>query len=93
MSFEAAHVFEQTRVPDEKNGKFDYKAPPGAYTLMNFQASSTLLIKKFPLTLAVGVRNIFNTAYRDYLNSMRYFTDEMGRNISFRLTIPLNNTH
>jgi iron complex outermembrane recepter protein len=91
LSFEAAHVFEQTRVPDEKNGKFDYKAPPGAYTLLNFQAASTLLIKKFPLTLAVGVRNIFNTAYRDYLNSLRYFTDEMGRNISFRVTIPIGN--
>jgi iron complex outermembrane receptor protein len=93
ISFEAAHVFEQTRVPDEKNGKLDYKAPPDAYTLFNVQASTTLLFGKFPLTLAVGVKNIFDKSYREYLNSMRYFTDEMGRNINFRLTIPLNNTH
>jgi iron complex outermembrane receptor protein len=49
------------------------------------------MIRKFPLTLAVGVKNLFNTAYRDYLNSLRYFTDEMGRNISFRVTIPMGN--
>jgi iron complex outermembrane recepter protein len=86
-----SHVFKQTRVPDEKNGKFDYKEPPEAYTLLNLQASTTLLINKFPLTLAAGVKNLLNTAYRDYLNSMRYFTDEMGRNISFRITIPIGN--
>jgi iron complex outermembrane receptor protein len=91
FSFEVSHVFEQTRVPDEKNGKFDYKAPPGAYTLLNLQASTTLLISHFPLTLGVGVKNLLNTAYRDYLNSLRYFTDEMGRNINFRITMPIGN--
>jgi iron complex outermembrane receptor protein len=39
--------------------------------------------------VGIGVRNLFNTRYRDYLNSMRYFTDEMGRNISFRLKISI----
>jgi iron complex outermembrane receptor protein len=37
----------------------------------------------------VGVRNLLNTVYRDYLNSMRYFSDEMGRNISLRFKIQL----
>jgi iron complex outermembrane receptor protein len=41
------------------------------------------------LAVSVGVRNLLNTVYRDYLNGMRYFTDEMGRNISIRLKIQL----
>jgi iron complex outermembrane receptor protein len=92
ISVELSHVFEQTRVPDEKNVKFDYKAPPAAYTLVHVQASSTLMINQFPLTVGLGVRNLFNTAYRDYLNSMRYFTDEMGRNINLRVTLPIGNS-
>lgn len=89
-SVELTNVFTQSRVPDDKNGKQDYKAPPPGYTLLNLNASGTMLIHQIPLTIALAVRNALNTRYRDYLNSMRYFTDEMGRNISLRLTITLN---
>jgi len=34
------------------------------------------------------VDNILNTAYRDYLNRQRYFTDDLGRN--FRIQLKLN---
>ena len=33
----------------------------------------------------VEVRNILNTRYRDYLNQMRYFSDELGRNFLFTI--------
>lgn len=33
----------------------------------------------------VEVRNILNTRYRDYLNQMRYFADEPGRNVLITL--------
>jgi iron complex outermembrane receptor protein len=52
-------------------------------------ASATMAVYKTPITVSIGVRNLLNTVYRDYLNSMRYFTDEMGRNISIRLKIQL----
>ena len=93
ISGEVINVLEQTRVPDNKNGKQDYKAPPPAYTLVNLNASTTILINQLPVTLGIGVRNLLNTKYRDYLNSMRYFTDEMGRNISFRLKIPIEHDY
>jgi iron complex outermembrane receptor protein len=80
-------------VPGEKNGKQDYKAPPPGYTLVNLNASTTILISKLPVTIGIGIRNMLNTKYRDYLNSMRYFTDEMGRNISFRLKIPIEHEY
>jgi iron complex outermembrane receptor protein len=89
ISVELQNVMKQTRVPA---GNQDYKAPPAGYNLVNLNLSTTLNLKRTPLTLSIGVRNAFNEAYRDYLNSMRYFTDEMGRNISFRLRVPFGSS-
>ncbi|MBK7959086.1 MAG: TonB-dependent receptor [Bacteroidetes bacterium] len=86
ISAELMHVLQQKH-PSDANGKQDYKEAPNAYNLINLNASTTMHINKFPLTLSIGIRNLLNTAYRDYLNSMRYFTDEMGRNISIRMKI------
>lgn len=90
ISIEAQHVLKQTRIPDEnKFGKQDYKAAPGAYTLLGFNASTTVKIsKKQPVIISIGIRNLLNTVYRDYLNSFRYFTDEAGRNVNIRIKIP-----
>ncbi|HMU47608.1 MAG TPA: TonB-dependent receptor [Chitinophagaceae bacterium] len=90
ISGELLNVAKQTRVPDESNGKQDYKAPPAGYSLVNLNAASTVAVGKMNITFGISVRNLFNTKYRDYLNNMRYFTDEMGRNISLRVKIPLN---
>lgn len=88
VSAEMVHVSRQTRVPGDEYGKQDYKAPPGAYTLFNFTAASGISVGKLNVDLGLTVENLFNVRYRDYLNSFRYFTDEMGRNISFRIRIP-----
>ena len=86
---ELMNVLQQKNVPGDANGKQDYKAPPPAYSLISLNASATMAVFKKPVTISVGVRNLLNTVYRDYLNGMRYFTDEMGRNISIRLKIQL----
>jgi iron complex outermembrane receptor protein len=88
VSAEVIHTTEQTRVPDEKNGKQDYKDAPAAYSLVNGTLGTTVELFKLPVTISITARNLLNTVYRDYLNSMRYFTDEMGRNIQLRLKIP-----
>ena len=36
----------------------------------------------------IAVNNLTNVAYRDYLDRFRYFADEPGRNIIFRLRVP-----
>ena len=41
------------------------------------------------MTIGVGVDNLLNTSYRDYLNRFRYYTDEMGTNVSLRVKIPI----
>ena len=89
ISAEVMNVMQQKNTPSDINGKQDYKVPPSAYTLINLNASATIPIYNKPVTLSVGVKNLLNTVYRDYLNSMRYFADEMGRNISLRLKIQL----
>jgi len=93
VSAEMVYIAEQTRVPDEKNGEQDYKAAPEAYTLVNATLGTTVELFKLPITVSITARNMFNVVYRDYLNSMRYFTDEMGTNIQLRLKIPFKHLH
>jgi iron complex outermembrane receptor protein len=94
IAVETPVVFKQTRVPDEsKHGVQDYKAPPDGYVLMNINASTTIHIgKNLPVTIGLSARNLLNKSYREYMNSFRYFTDEMGRNIGIRLKVPLEKT-
>jgi iron complex outermembrane recepter protein len=90
ISAELVSVF-KARTPDPSHGQLDYKEAPAPYTLVNFDASATLHVSHFPFTVGIGARNLLNKSYRDYMNSFRYYTDEMGRNISFRLKIPFEN--
>ena len=43
--------------------------------------------KRTSLNIGLGVNNVFNTSYRNYLNSLRYFADELGRNIILQLKL------
>ncbi|RXK81328.1 TonB-dependent receptor [Filimonas effusa] len=79
------------RVPGPESGMQDYKAPPDAYSLMNIWVGTTIQAKHWPLTIMVGVQNLFNKAYREYMNSFRYYANDMGRNISIHLKIPFQN--
>jgi iron complex outermembrane receptor protein len=90
LSAELVSVF-SPRVPSDAHGEQDYKDAPGPYSLLNFNASATFQVWKTPVTLGLSVRNTLNTAYRDYMNSFRYYADEMGRNIIIRLRIPIEN--
>ena len=89
ISAEMVNVLRQKNVPSDINGKQDYEVPPPAYKLLSLNAASTFSIHGTPVTIALGVRNLLNTVYRDYLNIQRYFTDEMGRNISLKLKIQI----
>ena len=93
------HVTEQTRVPATGNIKVthpdgsvtfesDYAPPPPAYTLFGIEAGTDIDVSHRSMTIILGVSNLFNTEYRDYLNSFRYFSDDMGRNISLRVKVP-----
>lgn len=88
VAAEATTVF-APRVPSDRYGKVDYKPPPGPYTLIGLNASATVELLHASFNIGLGVRNLLNTVYRDYLNSFRYYTDEMGTNIELRLGVSI----
>ncbi len=61
---------------------FDFQAAPPGYFLLHAHAQ----VHKGRFALNVEAHNILNTTYRDYLNNMRYFADELGRNFLISLT-------
>ena len=68
----------------------DYVAAPNAYFLMNFDLGFVVPIKNQSITFNLVVDNLLNTTYRDYLNRFRYYSDELGRNISLKIKVPFN---
>ncbi|WP_282124104.1 TonB-dependent receptor [Algibacter mikhailovii] len=67
----------------------DISTPPPGYHLLHFKSQITLPVSnKTNLDLGLSVFNIFNTSYREYLNRLRYFADDLGRN--FMLQIKFN---
>ena len=87
---ENENVFKQNNFPNRnlmvdfiENGELvskeiDYSSTPNAYSLFNVSAGLDV-IKNFNINLRMN--NIFNKNYRDYLNRMRYFAPELGRNL------------
>jgi len=64
----------------------DFAPPPQGYTLWNAAISQQLKIKNTSsLNVSMTVSNLLNNAYRDYLNRFRYYADEIGRNVAFRV--------
>ena len=61
---------------------FDIKDAPNGYFLIDM--SWKMNVNNFSLSFIV--KNLFNKKYRNYLNQMRYFADELGRNFIFNLS-------
>src|SRR5690606_19765850 len=57
--------------------ELDLSTPPAGYSLWNVQAGVQISRN---WSAGLTLHNIFDTRYRDYLNRMRYFADESGRN-------------
>ena len=98
LSLQSNYVFRQNEFPNNNFEVFipetetmeivDVSTPPNAYHLLNFNSSIDFNVhKKLTLTMGVGVTNVFNTSYRNYLNRLRYYADDLGRNFLFNLKI------
>ncbi len=95
VSLESQYVFEQNRFPpnitvfspeQQQDVLLEINTPPAAYHLLSLDIGAKFSLFK-PEDLSVGLRgtNLLNTNYRDYLNRLRYFVDDLGRNLSIRL--------
>ena len=66
----------------------DISATPPTYSLFNLSTSAVFkAFKKGNLKLEFNVENLFNVAYRENLNRLRYFADELGRNFNLKIKI------
>lgn len=75
-------VLKQNRFNEEQ----EFASPPDSYNLFFAGISFRTKIKKEQiLDVSVRAENLFNEAYRDYLNRFRFYADEQGRNITIRL--------
>ncbi|GAB3541706.1 TonB-dependent receptor [Pontibacter brevis] len=88
VSLGGTYVAEQTRIPEKSDE--DFAPAPGAYFLMHAEAGTTVMLGNQPLEVGITGNNLLNTTYRDYLNRFRYFADEAGRLIMFRVRVPLD---
>lgn len=75
------YVLEQTRLLPQQ----DFLVPPPAYFLPGLSWSAEIYSGEHTLHLHLQVDNLLNTRYRDYLNRLRYYADEEGRNLKINL--------
>ncbi|NRD20192.1 TonB-dependent receptor [Winogradskyella eckloniae] len=91
-------VLQQKRYPDynfytynatlQEDVYVDISSTPSSYAL--FSLNSSIEFKAFnkgKLQLEFNIENLFNTSYRDYLNRLRYYADELGRNFNLKIKI------
>ncbi|MBK9327973.1 MAG: TonB-dependent receptor [Sphingobacteriales bacterium] len=83
LGMNVQHTFKQKNTPVLIA---DYKATPNAYTVLNADAGFDFVLNEHhSLSFSVTGENITNTVYRDYMNRFRYYSDEPGWNLTFRI--------
>jgi iron complex outermembrane receptor protein len=91
------HVAKQARTPrtinpvdlegnPPPNETFDFMDAPQAYTLVNLETGFTIPTGEHDITFALACENLTNQRYRNYMNRLRYFADDIGRNFIVRLS-------
>jgi len=98
LSLQSDYNFQQNEYPNNNFEVFipetetmevvDVSTPPDAYHLFNFNSSIDLkATEKTTLTVGFGITNVLHTSYRNYLNRLRYYADDLGRNFLLNLKI------
>ncbi|MCD1116205.1 TonB-dependent receptor [Chryseobacterium turcicum] len=97
ITIENENTFKQNRFPIrnlpvtfikdgvERNETVDFSSTPAAFTLFNVSVGADLFKN---LNLNFRINNVFNVEYREYLNRLRYYMYEPGRN--FVVTLKYN---
>jgi iron complex outermembrane recepter protein len=73
-------VARQSREPN-----FDYAPAPPSYSVWNLGIQNSIKTHGNKINIGFHVHNLFNEAYKDYMNRFRYFTHEIGRNVFLKL--------
>lgn len=70
---------------------FDFMSAPNAYALLNIEIGGKISVSKHDLSITLSGENLLNTSYRNYMNRLRYYADDLGRNIMLRLKYNFTN--
>lgn len=81
ISVNGRYVFKQTHLNTDQ----DLMPAPDGYFLLGANVGTTFKLKKAKLRCSISGENLLNTRYRDYLNRQRYFSDDLGWNVSLQL--------
>lgn len=79
-------VYPSQVADDNDDRTFDFMDAPDSYALVNLYVGTEIAWEDQRLSVGFGCDNVFNQRYRSYMNRLRYFTDEPGRNFSFRIS-------
>ena len=96
VSLQSEFVFSQNEFPNnnfevylpifDTTEEVDVSTPPDSYHLLNLNVIMDFKTsKKSSLTVGLGINNLLNTSYRNYLNLLRFYTDDLGRNFLLNL--------
>ena len=99
LALQSEYVFRQNEFPNtdfeiyipetETQEIVEVSSPPPAYHLLNFNSSIDFnFSEQSILTVGFQITNMLNSSYRNYLNRMRFFAHDLGRN--FLVNIKLN---
>ena len=91
-------VLQQNRFPDynfytfnpviQEDVYVNISSTPSAYTLFDFNSSASFnVFKTGTLKVEFNVENLFDVSYRENLNRLRYFADEIGRNYNVKIKL------
>lgn len=64
---------------------FDLAPAPDGYALLNASIGFKIPINDHHLSVILSGENLLNHSYRNYMNRLRYYADEAGRNFIVRL--------
>ncbi len=80
-------VFEQKRAPVTETEAYERATVPvpDEYFVTNFSIDTEKQLKNAQLNIGLSIYNLFNVNYTDYLNRLRYYAGETGRNIELRI--------
>lgn len=76
-------------VNQQKNntGAIELLPPPNSYQIWNISLSGEALINEHLWAFSVGVDNLLNTSYRDYLDRLRFYANAPGRGFVLRVQL------
>ena len=75
----------ETSLFTEVRSVFDLLEPPAGYVNVDLTMGFHIPFKGLDMGFIFSMENALNNSYRDYMNRLRYYADDIGRNFSLKI--------